>query len=80
MTDTEKTLVVDITHMKFRDFKVLLRISGEGKVITADDVEKLIDLLDRFVVGGIDDLDVANLQAIVEAVSAAIAAQNTTKN
>lgn len=77
---TGKTLVVDVSRMKFKDFKSLLKLSAVGSQITGEDVSLLIDVLDRCVVGGIDDIEVTELSNIARAVSLAIGEANSPKN
>ena len=82
MADEPRALVVDTTHMKFRDLRVLMKLSRTqpDQTMNADDMEKMIDTLDRFVVGGIDDFEVTELPAIAKAIGDAIAQENKTKN
>ena len=82
MADEPKQIVVDTTHMKFKDVRLMMRMSryAPGQTVETAELEKLFDTLDRLVVGGVDDYEITELPAIAQAVSDAIELKNDTKN
>ena len=80
---------INMKALKFKDLKLLLKYAkNSGKnpgdsseaQISNDDMEKMLSLLDRAVVGGIDEYDLAQLPEIVQALSEAMAQNAARKN
>lgn len=69
----EREIVVDLSKMTFGDLK---RVLAGG----AADAQSLIPLLDRVVVGGIDDIPISDMSKIMDAIQKAIEQASNPKN
>lgn len=69
-------VVIDIDKMTVRDMRLVMRFGkAEDGDLSVDDIEGLLNLLGRVVVGGVEDLTLLQVrEEIIPALSSAMAA------
>lgn len=79
------SIEVDRSKITLGDLRFITKMTGKDntgktRTMTPDGIEKMLDMLERVVIGGIEDVPYDALSSVMEAVGAALNPETEIKN